>query len=230
MNSLKQISAGIFSSKKELHALSEKIEAKLLVISDSHGNSPLLKYIITNYSQECDALVFAGDGAGDLLSILEQATEDRKLKEVLPPVIAFVKGNNDPYQYFSKKLLEKKLFKKEEFAALPIPRETLFSAAGKKILLLHGHEQGVYYSNQTLTEYAHKRDCQIAIHGHTHVPAESMSSVYIMNPGSISLPRMMTKQGFAYTFIREDLIYSRFFGLKDRKTYEFAPYNPECLM
>ena len=241
MNSLKQISPGLFGSEKALHSLAEKIEVKLLVISDSHGNSPLLKYIIKNYSKECDALVFAGDGACDLISIMEEAKTSKELKSALPSVIAFVRGNNDPYQYFietsnsslTEKRHEHRLFfqkNKAAFSSIPIPRETVFTAAGKSILVLHGHEQGVYYSDQALTEYAHKKNCQIAIHGHTHVPTEHVFSVYTMNPGSISLPRMMTKQGFAYTFIRPDVTYTRFFGLEDRKNMTFSPYNPETLM
>ena len=229
MNSLKQIEPGIFGSQKELNALAEKNEAKLIVISDSHGNTPLLSYVIKEYAKECDALVFAGDGASDLVSIIEAASSDRNIKEMLPPIIIFVKGNNDPFQCFAKIKSLKKIFspKDSAFTRITVPREVVFTAAGKKILVLHGHEQGVYYSNQALTEYAHKKDCSITIHGHTHVPCENYFSVYTINPGSLSLPRMSSKQGFAYLFVRPDVTYTTFFGLSDRKTLTFSSYSPD---
>lgn len=102
MNSLKLVSDGIFSTEAELKSLAEKREAKILVLSDSHGREDEIRFVIENYAEKCDALMFAGDGAQDIINILEKAENDEKLKQKLPATICFVKGNNDPFKCISR--------------------------------------------------------------------------------------------------------------------------------
>lgn len=102
MNSLKLVSDGIFSTEDELKSLSEKKEAKILAISDSHGAENEIRFVIENYAEKCDALMFAGDGAQDIINILEEAENDEKLRQKLPATICFVKGNNDPFKCVSR--------------------------------------------------------------------------------------------------------------------------------
>ena len=229
MNSLKQVSPGIFSSKFELKKLAQKDEAKILLISDSHGAAEKIKFVIENYAAECDALIFSGDGAQDLLGIVEDAHENSELKEKLPPVIAFVKGNNDPYQYLSKYNPAPKItniLKKQSLYSIPVPKEVTLVAAKKKILVVHGHEQGVYYSSSGLTEKAKETKSKIVVFGHTHVAAEISYDTYMVNPGSISLPRQQTKPGFAFLFIFQKAVYSSFMNQENYSKMEFTTYTP----
>lgn len=102
MNSLELVSDGIFSTEAELKSLAEKKEAKILALSDSHGREDEIRFVIENYAEKCDALMFAGDGAQDIINILEKAENDEKLKQKLPATICFVKGNNDPFKCISR--------------------------------------------------------------------------------------------------------------------------------
>lgn len=60
-----------------------------------------------------------------------------------------------------------------------------------KVLLTHGHRQGVHFSVDRLRYLALENECDIAMYGHTHVPFLDEGDVTILNPGSISLPRQM---------------------------------------
>ena len=229
MNSLKLISKGIFSTKIELKKLARKDEAKILLISDSHGAKDRLKFAIENYAHDCDALFFSGDGAQDLLSIIEDAHENSELKNALPPVIAFVKGNNDPYQYLSKYNPEQILpipLKKQSLYSIEIPKEVSLIAGKRKIVIVHGHEQGVYYSAAGLAEKAKETKSKIVVFGHTHIAAEKNYETYMVNPGSISLPRQFTKPGFAFMFIFPKVVYSTFMNQENRSKAEYTAFIP----
>ena len=60
-----------------------------------------------------------------------------------------------------------------------------------KVLLTHGHRQGVHFGVDRLRYLALENECDIAMYGHTHVPFLDEGDVTILNPGSISLPRQM---------------------------------------
>ena len=61
-----------------------------------------------------------------------------------------------------------------------------------RVLLVHGHRQGVYNGTDRIRYLALENDCDIAMYGHTHVPhLEEGGDVTIVNPGSISLPRQI---------------------------------------
>ncbi len=231
MNSLKQVSNGIFSTPKELKNLAAKDQAKILVLSDSHGNLNVLHHIIENHTNECDALMFAGDGVQDILEIIEEANGNKSLKEKLPATICFVKGNNDPYQHLSKFDHGSKFFsgiKRQDFFPTVIPKEVSLIAAGKQILMVHGHEQGVYYSHKALEERAVNTLSDVVLFGHTHSPEEIQGKICMMNPGSVSLPRQLPFPTFAYLFIQpRNVVYTSFMALKDRTKMLFSPFAPE---
>ena len=96
MNCLSQLSNGIFATEEQLESLKKKKNAKILVISDSHGDATVVGDIFKKFGPNCDAAVFAGDGIYDLISLMEKAVKYNEPKEWLPPVIAFARGNNDP--------------------------------------------------------------------------------------------------------------------------------------
>ena len=95
MNRLIQFENGLIGDKKSIEILSQKESAKILLFSDSHGKTPLLREAILQKGKNVDCLVFLGDGSYDLTSILEESFSDEKIKEALPPVIAIVCGNGD---------------------------------------------------------------------------------------------------------------------------------------
>lgn len=81
-----------------------------------------------------------------------------------------VRGNND---YFSS-----------------LPEEKIFEAAGKRILITHGHYYYVAAGVERLIKEAQGRDVDIVMFGHTHRPLiRREGSLTVINPGSLSYPR-----------------------------------------
>ena len=83
MNRLIQFENGLIGDKKSIEILSQKESAKILLFSDSHGKTPLLREAILQKGKNADCLVFLGDGSYDLTSILEESFSDEKIKEAL---------------------------------------------------------------------------------------------------------------------------------------------------
>lgn len=227
MNSLIQLESGILGSKADCDALAEKKAAKLIVISDSHGRSDILRTLFLKYGESCDALLFAGDGIRDLAVCLEEACAEAYFMKCIPPVIAFVRGNNDPpsvrtsFNPYGDTV-------HHEYFSLNAPRSTVITAAGKRILLAHGHEYGVYYSTTVIENAAKEQNADAAVFGHTHYPAEIRRDVYLMNPGSISSPRNCSKPGFSFIQIAGKELYSVFYSA-ERNASDYAPYTPDFL-
>ncbi len=68
--------------------------------------------------------------------------------------------------------------------------EIMLSIEGVKVLALHGHKQNVKSSLLTLGLYAQEKEADIALFGHTHMPAEQLyQGVTLYNPGSLGEPR-----------------------------------------
>lgn len=252
MNSLKLVSDGIFSTEAELKSLAEKKEAKILALSDSHGREDEIRFVIENYAEKCDALMFAGDGAQDIINILEKAENDEKLKQKLPATICFVKGNNDPFKCVSRFSFgsdgkndsgetqnhgnqnpaenpsENPAYQKNQFYQISVPKEIKICAAGKKILMVHGNEHAASYTTSCLVQRAEETESDIVVFGHTHFPQENPFSKYLMNPGSIAFPRRLSKPGFAYLFVQEkNIVYSTFMRREKLSEMRFTPFVPD---
>lgn len=68
--------------------------------------------------------------------------------------------------------------------------ELMLSVEGVKILMVHGHKQNVKSSLLSLGLYALGKEADVALFGHTHIPAERMyQTVRLYNPGSLGEPR-----------------------------------------
>ncbi len=68
--------------------------------------------------------------------------------------------------------------------------ELVLSVEGVKILLVHGHKQSVKSSLLGLGLYAREKEAEVALFGHTHIPAEQFyDGVHLYNPGSLGEPR-----------------------------------------
>ena len=81
--------------------LANKESAKILVISDSHGQTRNLRSVLEAQKNTCDALVFTGDGIMDLITIMEEDFNSPPEHKILPQNVIFVRGNGDsPYYNF----------------------------------------------------------------------------------------------------------------------------------
>lgn len=105
-----------------------------------------------------DMLLHAGDHAEDA----------KRLQNAFPDIpVTFVSGNCD----FSS-----------------APKETVFTADGKKIFLTHGHIYNVKndYGFSSLLSRAAALGCDCAVFGHTHEPlCDVRNGITLLNPGSI---------------------------------------------
>ena len=115
----------------------------------------------------------------DLLIHLGDHVEDAKrLERELETKVVFVKGNMDgSYDSKDYKIVE------TEYG---------------KLLLTHGHMDGVKGSPLGLIYRAQELDCKAVLFGHTHKPAyEEVDGLYLINPGSLSQPRDGTDGSYA---------------------------------
>ncbi|MCR5188252.1 MAG: YfcE family phosphodiesterase [Treponema sp.] len=213
---LKQIvqeSNNLIGSKEDIEALSSQDHARLLVISDSHGHRQVLEEIIKNYGKECHALVFCGDGAGDLAYILNLSKRDSLMQEALPGVIALARGNGDPSTYPVN----------PDFS-LNLPNSQSFIVNGHKILVVHGHREGIDFGFENLGLEMQLSECKLAFYGHTHIAREDRINDYqLVNPGSCARPRGGQPAGFAIATVEKTFIDIAFIkmqkDLEGKKSY-----------
>lgn len=70
---------------------------------------------------------------------------------------------------------------------------------GVKIYVIHGDR--IFLSKEVLAQIAKNNNCNMIIHGHTHVPYYlNYDGVHILCPGSISYPRSI--KGATYALIK----------------------------
>lgn len=180
MNTLTQDKSLLIGSTQAIDVLSKKDEAEILVISDSHGATEKVKSILKEKGAMSDAMVFCGDGVGDLCSILAQATYDDELKNNIPPVIAVVQGNNDSGAYIVRTQDE----------SIKVPITQTITICGHKIFLTHGHRFSLYTGTKSLVQAAQLEEAELVLYGHTHVAlGERSNGMLTLNPGSCSHPR-----------------------------------------
>jgi len=229
----------LIGEDQAISELAKKDNARLILISDIHGNYNVLKQIILQYGNTCDGLVFSGDGISDLATLLREAKNNIELNNCVPPVIAFVRGNGDP-GYFpmdfainksSKNVLQNQAASgNNKFYPLEIPQFQILEAAGKKIYITHGHHEGVYFSLLQLSLKAQMHECNCAIYGHTHIPMDvtTDSRIKLVNPGSCSLPRGGMPPSFAILTITPTVIDTAFIKLTNTESsgFEFKIFTP----
>ena len=148
---------------------------KILVFSDTHGNTDFMIEAIKKHMNDTDLIIHLGNNATDTLP----------LNYICGHIASIcILGNNDS----SVK------------GAYP---EHCFTAGvtGVRIFACHGHTYGV--NNDTNSLYmkgVHTRS-DIVLYGHTHIAEISeKDGIYIINPGSCSLPR--GKEPPSYAVIR----------------------------
>lgn len=133
---------------------------RILVVSDSHGDSRVLKEIISS-KPDIDHVFFLGDVTKDIEAVQEEFP--RKKYHI-------VSGNCDFYCAY--------------------PATDLAEINGTKILFTHGHNHSVKFTNEIILKEAAERNCTLVLYGHTHIPDILYENgIYLVNPGSCSKPR-----------------------------------------
>lgn len=223
MNALTLYSDGVIATDKDIALLSQKDTASVLITSDSHGDTDILERVIKAHGPSADALVFCGDGVTDLLRIVSIAGSDERLRAALPPVIAFVRGNNDaPYYDYDFPINTMR-------RSLVVPKSVVIGVGQRRMWVTHGNSYGVYYSTEVLKQMAQESGTSIVAFGHTHCPFEAHEGVYLVNGGGLSFPRSGSKVGFAFMQITPKEVYSTFFALSSHRDKSFSQYTPMFL-
>lgn len=129
---------------------------KVLICSDSHTRMDYFQKAIE--IENPDFVIFAGDHSTDAI--------DMSLVYNQIP-FQIVRGNTDYFDYDTKDI-------------------QIFDMKGKKVLLTHGHLQGVKRNLNELESQARKEEADICIFGHTHreFQAEKDGTFYL-NPGAL---------------------------------------------
>lgn len=144
---------------------------RIVVLSDTHGNYFNLESIILR-NTDADWIIHLGDGEHELDNFILS-------HQKLAPKIIHVAGNCD-FDSLS-----------EDHIILPVMEH--------KILATHGHHFGVSGSLERLKSLALANECDIVLFGHTHARFQSFEDgLYIMNPGSASIPRDGGKPSFGH--------------------------------
>jgi uncharacterized protein len=146
---------------------------RIYVISDTHGKIDKAVEIYETL-QDIDLIVHLGDHWNDA----------KRMKDQLNIPLIGVKGNMDGS------------FSRDGYHIL----ETDFG----KIFLTHGHMESVKQSYENIMYKAESLQCRAAFFGHTHIPLfREVEGLYLLNPGSLSLPAGGRKGSYAIVTIRE---------------------------
>jgi uncharacterized protein len=134
-----------------------KNPVKMLVVSDSHGNTAALQGIIDT-EKPFDIMVHCGDGVLDLSRVKIPASAN----------VIGVQGNVDQFHGADRSAIE------------------FFEAGSFRVMATHGNIHRVNESFSGLIEAARASGCNIVLFGHTHVKHISGESPVLFNPGPAS--------------------------------------------
>ncbi|MBQ9238640.1 MAG: YfcE family phosphodiesterase [Treponema sp.] len=206
-----------FGDAVAYEALAHAERARLLVISDSHGQTPLVHLLMQQAPVACDALCFCGDGVQDVLPVVAGAASDKTLSQAIPPVVVCVAGNNDAERCSVS-----------GGRTVSIPQHVVMTVAGKTIAVVHGHRQGVYYGLTALSRTARTLGVSCVLYGHTHSARESWEDgIYLMNPGSCAFPRGGLPASCAVLEVGSDFFATVFYRISVRDgIVSYEPFAP----
>jgi putative phosphoesterase len=184
MNKLIQLESTLIGSPQDAEALENADSARLLVLSDSHGDVELIESIVTEFGHSCDALVFCGDGADDITALFSAP----RMVDALPPVIALARGNGDG-DWYTSRIQGGDDYKPVTFH-ISVEKHVVFKAAGRTVFAAHGHHYSVDYGPEMISQAAAIMDADMIFYGHTHrLFMDASGAALIVNPGSCSRPR-----------------------------------------
>jgi putative phosphoesterase len=142
---------------------------RLLVVSDTHGDSANLIALLRVIGSSVDGLIHLGDGSGDIDAAARYGSP-------MPPAWG-VRGNVD--------------------SDWSVPSIRRIQAGHQTILAAHG-QLYLGESWHPFVSAAKKQGAQAFFFGHTHIPfLERMDGVLLLNPGSLSRPRGIWGPSFA---------------------------------
>ncbi len=134
---------------------------KILVVSDSHGSTYVLKALLESPPEGLSAVFHLGDGADEVRRLMEKY-----------PMYAFigVKGNCDR-------------------GNVPERDTIVTERGGVRFMLTHGHLYGVKSSLMSAVVKAMECNADVLLYGHTHIADDelfetSFGRVRAVNPGS----------------------------------------------
>lgn len=137
---------------------------RYLIVSDTHGKHRSLREVVEKVGY-VDGMFHLGD--------VEKGLDD--ISEMIDYPFYGVKGNND----FGVLLEDEKI--------VPIGEHRVF--------MTHGHRYSLFFGVDRLVALAKEKGCDVVLFGHTHVPyLEEKDGVWIANPGSVSLPRQLSRK------------------------------------
>lgn len=89
-------------------------------------------------------------------------------------------------------------------------QEQLVTYAGQSFYLIHGHQYGAKRSLVSLFYRGLEVGANVVLFGHTHVPVcERIDGIWMINPGSASLPRYGSGCSYALIDLGEDDLHPR---------------------
>ena len=152
---------------------------KIIVISDTHGNYRNLKQVVLLH-QDADMFIHLGDGETDLYQLFASEPWAEQKFHCL-------KGNCDYRQ-------DVRVFR----------TLTLDLPYGHKIFAAHGDHFQVKFGTARIAYEARQNQADIVLYGQTHVSdCRYEDGLYILNPGSLSIPRDGRKPSYALIDISE---------------------------
>ncbi len=227
MNTLVQQESTIIGSEQDITQLQEKTSARILILSDSHGDFEIVTDIILKFGKEVDALIYTGDGFCDLVSYFEKSITDEKMHKALPPVIIPVRGNGDASVYTLNLKTENNDEGFRQFSLLP---KITCNIAGRGVFVSHGDHYRVDMGIDTILAAAHAIDADMIFFGHTHrTHWEEEGGTLILNPGSCSKSRSNLPPSFAIVSFpgKQDRFKIEYYGIENAlfKNHKFSSLN-----
>lgn len=148
---------------------------KVAVVSDTHGRIEPFLNTLKQFN-DVELIIHLGD-------TVEDATKIRE-KTKLPMFV--VRGNND-------------------YMDVNTPWRELVRINGHKILLTHGHKEGVNFGETKLYYAAKEAEAEMVLYGHTHVYLyEEIEGIKILNPGSAGYDRGFEYESFVIMNVTTD--------------------------
>ena len=152
---------------------------KIIIISDTHGGYKAL-HEVTLLHKHADMFIHLGDGEKDLYQLFQNEPWAKQKYQCLT-------GNCD--------------YRKEIATYQTL---TLDLPYGHKIFAAHGDLLSVKYGTARIVYEAKQHHADIVLYGHTHVSdCRYEDGIYIINPGSLSIPRDGKKPSYALIDISE---------------------------
>lgn len=205
--------SGLWGARGDLDAFYQKQRVKALLLSDSHYNREVVSHILAAEGN-VDILLFTGDGVGDIIELCYE----------LPPVVAFVRGNNDSSSYpfaFA-----------DTVSLIKIPRYITLDIAGFKVCMTHGDVFSFFDPVTDSLAFAKENGVDVILSGHTHRAAcEYKDGVLSLNAGSVARPRGCPASFCTITFkkgdSRPDYIFYKIESKERNEPFVYRPFIPK---